>query len=91
MSCLTGSAELIRKEIQVGVAIDCTDTKTNVLCASDGVLYSSEPEPLFANEYMGRLTQSTEEIQEILNDAVLLSTPDTDEDVEAVWANVIND
>lgn len=44
------SAELIREEIEIRAEIDCSEMKTNVLCASDGVLYSSEPEPLFVTE-----------------------------------------
>ena len=59
MSCLSGgSAKLIyeeatagavleREEIIASVGIDCTQVETSVLCASDGVLYSSEPEPIF--------------------------------------------
>lgn len=44
------SAELIREEIEIRAEIDCSELKTNVLCASDGVLYSSDPEPLFVTE-----------------------------------------
>ena len=44
------TAELIREEIEIRAEIDCSDIKTNVLCASDGVLYSSDPEPLFVTE-----------------------------------------
>lgn len=48
MSCLSGgSAELMREEIKASAGIDCTQVETSVLCASDGVLYSSEPEPIF--------------------------------------------
>lgn len=43
-------AGLIREEIEIRAEIDCSDLETNVLCASDGVLYSSEPEPLFVTE-----------------------------------------
>lgn len=43
-------AELIREEIEIRAEIDCLEMKTNVLCASDGVLYSSDPEPLFVTE-----------------------------------------
>ena len=43
---------------------------------------------------MGKLTQDTSEIQRILDQADALAkvaaTPDTDEDVEAVWNNIIN-
>jgi hypothetical protein len=43
---------------------------------------------------MGRLTQDTATIQRILDEAERISaeiaTPDTDEDVEEVWNNIIN-
>jgi hypothetical protein len=50
MSCLSFTAELIREEIEIRAEIDCSELETNVLCASDGVLYSSDPEPLFVTK-----------------------------------------
>ena len=43
---------------------------------------------------MGKLTQSTADVQRILDEAEKiikdLATPDTDSDVEEVWNNIIN-
>lgn len=50
MSCLSFTAELIREEIEIRADVDCSELKNNVLCAEDGVLYSSDPEPLFVTE-----------------------------------------
>lgn len=47
---MIGSATLIREEINITAECDCTQVETNVLCASDGVLYSSEPEPIFLDK-----------------------------------------
>lgn len=50
MSCLSATAELVREEINITAECDCRDIENNALCASDGFLYTSEPEPLFTTE-----------------------------------------
>lgn len=47
MGCLEASAEIIREEYKVEATMVCSLGANNVLQASDGVLYSSESEPIF--------------------------------------------
>jgi hypothetical protein len=51
MPCLTPpDVVLVHQDIKVSVECDCSDNISNVLVASDGVLYSSEPEPIFVTK-----------------------------------------
>ena len=47
MGCLEVSAEMIREEYNIAATMACTIGTNNALLASDGVLYSSESEPIF--------------------------------------------
>lgn len=58
------------------------------------VFYTQQSRSQYLQYRMGKLAQTTAEIQRILNEADKmiedLATPDTDSDVEEVWNNIIN-
>lgn len=56
--------------------------------------YTQQSRSQYLQHKMGKLTQSTADVQRILDEAEKiikdLATPDTDSDVEEVWNNIIN-